>query len=291
MNAIETINLYKYYGKARGIVDVSLSVDEGDFFGFIGPNGVGKSTLIRTLLGLIKPSDGSAKVLGLDIENDNTEILKNVGYLPSEAIFYSNMTVRELVAYSSRLRKLDCREEAEQIMERLELDPTKKIRQLSLGNRKKVGIVCALQHKPKLYILDEPTSGLDPLIQIKFFELLHERNKEGATVFLSSHILSEIGHHCKHAGVIKEGKLLFCDSIDKFAHTGSKQVVLKGVRSMDGLNNAANLKVDGDTVSFVYSDGTKSLMEMLSKLGFDDLNINDPDIEELFMNYYRKEKN
>ena len=147
MNAIETKNLTKFYGKSRGIVDVTLTVKEGDFFGFIGPNGAGKSTLIRTLLGLISPTSGEASVLSMDIAKNKTEILKNVGYLPSEAAFYDNMKVSELIEFSAKMRGVDCRDEAKALCERLDLDTTKKISKLSLGNRKKVGIVCALQYK------------------------------------------------------------------------------------------------------------------------------------------------
>ena len=205
MKAINTEQLTKFYGKNRGITDVNLSVEEGDFFGFIGPNGAGKSTTIRTLLGLIAPTRGSGQVLGKDIVKSRIEILSQVGYLPSEAVFYNGMRVRDILTYSAKLYKTDCKDEAKKLCERLELDTSRRVDELSLGNRKKVGIVCALQHKPKLYILDEPTSGLDPLMQKEFYELLTERNKEGATVFLSSHVLSEIGRYCKHAAIIRDG--------------------------------------------------------------------------------------
>ena len=197
MKAIETSGLTKSYGRARGIVDVDLSVEEGDFFGFIGPNGAGKSTTIRTLLGLIAPSGGSARVLGCDIVTGRREILAQVGYLPSETAFYRGMRVRDVLRLSAKLRHMDCSAEAGRLCERLELDPSRRVEELSLGNRKKVGIVCALQHSPRLYILDEPTSGLDPLMQREFFALLEERCRGGATVFLSSHVLSEVQRHCR----------------------------------------------------------------------------------------------
>ena len=189
MNAIEIKNLTKYYGKSRGIIDLSLSVEKGDFFGFIGPNGAGKSTTIRLLLGLINATSGDANVLGINVKTKQTEILKKVGYLSGDTAFYRGMRVKEILKLSADLRGMDCKEEAEKLCKRLDLDVNKKIEQLSLGNRKKVGIVCALQHRPELYILDEPTSGLDPLIQHEFYAILQERNLEGATIFLSSHIL------------------------------------------------------------------------------------------------------
>ena len=291
MNAIETKNLTKYYGKSRGIVDVTLTVGEGDFFGFIGPNGAGKSTLIRTLLGLISPTEGSATVLGMDIVKDKTEILKNVGYLPSEAAFYGNMKVSEIIELSAKLRGIDCRAEASSLCERLDLDTTKKINQLSLGNRKKVGIVCALQHKPKLYVLDEPTSGLDPLIQKEFYTILKERNDEGATIFLSSHILSEVAKYCKSAAVIREGKILACDSVKNLGHTGVKRVTLKGFADGATIEGADDAVCDGDTVSFLYSGEATALIKKLGELRFEDVSISDPELDEIFMHYYAKEEN
>ena len=290
MNVIETKNLTKFYGSSRGIIDVSLTVKEGDLFGFIGPNGAGKSTLIRTLLGLISPTSGSASVLGMDIK-DKSEILRGVGYLPSEAAFYNGMRVGELIEFSARMRGLDCREEAAKLCERLELDRSKKIDQLSLGNRKKVGIVCALQHKPRLYILDEPTSGLDPLMQKEFYTILKERNDEGATVFLSSHVLSEIARYCKSAAVIREGRILVSDSVARLGHTGVKRVTLKGIGIIPDIKDARDIKIENDTVNFLYSGKATELTRQLCSLNFDDLTISDPDIDEVFMHYYAKEEN
>lgn len=290
MNIIETNSLTKFYGSSRGIIDVDLSVREGDLFGFIGPNGAGKSTFIRTLLGLISPSKGSARVLGKDIKSERNEILRNVGYLPSEAAFYSGMRVGDILELSARLRRSDCKDEARRLCERLELDRSKKIEQLSLGNRKKVGIVCALQHKPALYILDEPTSGLDPLMQKEFYTILKERNEEGATVFLSSHVLSEIGRYCKSAAVIREGRILVCDSVDRLGHTGVKRVTLRGVSDAPKINNAKDMRVENDTVNFLYSGRATELTRELSGLSFEDLTICDPDLDEIFMHYYAKEE-
>ena len=289
MNVIETEALTKFYGTSRGIVDVTLSVSEGDMFGFIGPNGAGKSTLIRTLLGLISPTSGSARVLGKDITKDNTEILRDVGYLPSEAAFYNGMKVCDILSLSAKIRGIDCSHEAKQLCERLELDTSKKINQLSLGNRKKVGIVCALQHKPRLYILDEPTSGLDPLMQKEFYTVLKERNDEGATVFLSSHVLSEIGRYCKSAAVIREGRILVSDSVDRLGHTGVKRVTLKGIGNLPAINNVKDIKIENDTVTFLYSGKATELTKELSTLSFEDVSIYDPDLDEVFMHYYAKE--
>lgn len=289
MNAVMTDNLTKYYGKARGIVDVSLTVEEGDFFGFIGPNGAGKSTTIRTLLGLIAPTGGSAEIFGKDICRRRTEILADIGYLPSETMFYSGMRVKDVLRLSARLRKTDCSGEAEKLCERLELDTSRKIDELSLGNRKKVGIVCALQHRPKLYILDEPTSGLDPLMQREFYCLLQERNEEGATVFLSSHVLSEVQRYCKHAAVIREGRLLACDSVEKLGHTGAKRVTLRGVTAVPELEHIRDVKLSADGVSFLYGGKADRLIKALSALPVTDITVAEPDLEEIFMHYYAKE--
>ena len=291
MKAIQIKNLTKYYGKSRGIIDVNLSVDEGDFFGFIGPNGAGKSTTIRTLLGLISQTKGTAEILGKDITKNKTDILANVGYLPSEAMFYSGMKVKDILAFSARMHKKDCTVESKLLCDRLELDINKKVDELSLGNRKKVGIVCALQHKPELYILDEPTSGLDPLMQKEFYSILQERNKAGATVFLSSHILSEVGRYCKNAAVIREGKILVTDSVENLGHTGIKHVVLRGIDSLPTIENTMNVKSENGTVNFLYSGKPNILLRELSNLSFDDITITDPDLEKVFMNYYTKEDN
>ncbi len=289
MNAVVTNNLTKFYGKARGIVGVNLSVEEGDFFGFIGPNGAGKSTTIRTLLGLIAPTGGSAEIFGKDICRRRTEILADIGYLPSETMFYSGMRVKDVLRLSARLRKADCSGEAEKLCERLELDTSRKIDELSLGNRKKVGIVCALQHRPKLYILDEPTSGLDPLMQREFYSLLKERNEEGATVFLSSHVLSEVQRYCKHAAVIREGRLLACDSVENLGHTGAKRVTLRGVTAVPELEHIRDVKTSAEGVSFLYGGKAGLLLSELSKLPLTDITIAEPDLEEIFMHYYAKE--
>ena len=289
MKAIETSGLTKSYGRARGIVDVDLSVEEGDFFGFIGPNGAGKSTTIRTLLGLIAPSGGSARVLGCDIVTGRREILAQVGYLPSETAFYRGMRVRDVLRLSAKLRHMDCSAEAGRLCERLELDPSRRVEELSLGNRKKVGIVCALQHSPRLYILDEPTSGLDPLMQREFFALLEERCRGGATVFLSSHVLSEVQRHCRHAAVIREGRLLVMDSVEKLGHTDARRVTLRGVHELPPLPELRDARAGQDGVTFLYGGDMPTLLGTLAGLPVTDVTITEPDLEEVFLHYYAQE--
>lgn len=286
MDVIKTKNLTKYYGKSRGIIDINLSVAEGDFYGFIGPNGAGKSTTIRTLLGLVSATGGTAAIFGKDIVKQKEEILGDVGYLPSETMFYSGMRVWDIIRLSAKLRKRDCSREAKELCERLELDTSRKIEELSLGNRKKVGIVCALQHKPELYILDEPTSGLDPLMQREFYQILEKRNKEGATVFLSSHVLSEIQRYCSHAAVIREGRLLVSDSVEKLGHTGVKRVALRGVTELPKILDVKDVKRTGDGLGFLYSGSPGELLRALSELPLTDITIGEPDLEEVFLHYY-----
>lgn len=286
MNAVETVSLTKFYGKSRGIIDIDLTVAEGDFFGFIGPNGAGKSTTIRILTGLIFQTSGTAKIFGKDV--GKTDILADIGYMPSEANFYHGMRVREVIKYSAELRKKDCAKEAARLCERLELDTSKKISELSLGNRKKVSIVCALQHKPRLCILDEPTSGLDLLMQREFYTVLEERNSEGATIFLSSHILSEIQKYCKRAAVIREGRLLVCDRVENLIHTNAKKVTLSGISELPKLNGTENVEFDGDTVKFLYSGEPRELLNALAPLPITDISITEPDLEEIFMHYYKE---
>ena len=288
MNAIQTNQLTKYYGKARGILDLNLSVEEGEYFGFIGPNGAGKSTTIRTLLGLISPTSGTGSVLGLDIASRKVEILRRVGYLPSEAIFYSGMKVREILKLSADLRKIDCTKTTDALCERLQLDPTRKVDELSFGNRKKVAIVCALQGDPELLILDEPTGGLDPLMQHEFFEILRERSHQGTTIFLSSHVLSEVQRNCTRAAVIREGRIIACDSVEALARTNAKRVTVRGELNLGDLGGIRDLKQEGSACSFLYSGEMKDLLRRLSDADVQDLNISEPDLEEIFLHFYEK---
>lgn len=286
MNAIEINRLTKYYGKSRGIIDLELSVGEGEFFGFIGPNGAGKSTTIRTLLGLIKSTSGSAEIFGKKITEEKTDILKEVGYLPAEAVFYPGMRVRDVIKLSARMRGKDCSAEAARLCERLALDTSRRVEELSFGNRKKVAIVCALQHEPRLCILDEPTGGLDPLMQREFFEILRERNEKGATIFLSSHILSEIQHHCTRAAIIREGKIIACDSVEELSRTSAKRVSVRGSVELSGLEGIRDLQESSEGSSFLYSGDINDLLHRLSQNSIKDLSISEPDLEEIFLHYY-----
>ena len=289
MDVIKTAKLTKYYGKSRGIIDLDLNVEQGEFFGFIGPNGAGKSTTIRTLLGLIAPTCGSAMIFGKDITKEKERVLRDIGYLPLEALFYQGMRVKDVLTLSAKLRKKDCKAESELLCERLQLDTARKIEDLSFGNRKKVAIVCALQHRPSLLVLDEPTGGLDPLMQKEFFDILRERNKEGATILLSSHVLSEIQRNCTRAAIIRDGRIIACDSVDVLSQTSAKRITVHGTINLESLSGIRDRKETKDSVSFLYSGDMGSLLAVLSSGRVDDLTVTEPDLEEVFLHYYEKD--
>lgn len=286
--AIFAENLTKFYGKARGIDGLNLEVAPGEFFGFIGPNGAGKSTTIRTLLGLISPTAGKGRVFGMDIVKNKKVILERVGYLPSDTAFYNGMKVRDMLKLSADLRRKDCSAASAELCERLQLDRDRKVEDLSFGNRKKVGIVCALQHNPELLVLDEPTGGLDPLMQHEFFSILQERNQTGVTVFLSSHIMSEIQRYCSKAAIIREGKIIACDSVDKLAKTGTRRVTFRGNLQPDALPDIRDWTESDGIVSFLYNGETNKLIRTLAGLDVHELTVSEPDLEEIVLHFYEK---
>lgn len=288
MEIIKTSKLTKYYGKTRGIEELDLTVTQGETFGFIGPNGAGKSTTIRTLLGLITPTSGSAMIFGKDITKEKESILQDIGYLPSETLFYQGMKVKDILKLSADLRKKNCAAESKLLCERLQLDTARKIDDLSFGNRKKAAIVCALQHRPKLLVLDEPTGGLDPLMQKEFFDILRERGKEGATIFMSSHVLSEIQRNCTRAAIIRDGRIIAQGSVDDLSKTSAKRIIVHGSIHLENLSGVRDRNDTADSVSFLYSGGMDSLLRTLSSGQVDDLTITEPNLEEVFLHYYEK---
>ncbi|MBU3129069.1 ABC transporter ATP-binding protein [Clostridium tagluense] len=294
MNIIEIKNLTKNYGAARGITDVSFNVQQGEIFGFIGPNGAGKSTTIRTLLSLIYPTSGSATIFGKDCVKFGPEIKKEIGYLPSEVFYYDNMKVIDLLKYSASFYKKDCSKRIIELAEIMNLDLNKKIDDLSYGNKKKVGIVQGLLHSPKLIILDEPTSGLDPLMQQKFFELLEKENKRGATILLSSHILSEVQRLCNRVAIIKEGKIIKVEKISTLQESNHKkfkiQVASKIEDNYFNISGVSALDIKGKIISFLFRGNINFIMKKISEIDITNLWIEEPDLEEIFMHYYAKEE-
>jgi ABC-2 type transport system ATP-binding protein len=293
MNVIEINNLTKTYGKSRGITDVSFHVEEGEIFGFIGPNGAGKSTTIRTILSLIYPTSGSAKIFGKDCIEFAPEIANKIGYLPSEVFYYDNMKVIDLLKYSASFYKKDCSKRIKELAEIMDLDLTKKIDDLSLGNKKKVGIVQGLLHEPKLIILDEPTSGLDPLMQQRFFDLLLEENKKGATILFSSHILSEVQRLCDRVAIIKEGKIVTVEKISNLKENNYKKFKIETMNAIDhtffNLTGVNNLNVKENTVSFLFRGDINTITKKIAEVEISNLWIEEPDLEEIFMHFYEKE--
>ena len=270
-DVIRIENLTKSYGKKRGVTDITLTVKEGEIFGFIGPNGAGKSTTIRSMLGFLNFDKGAITILGKDSVKEHVGILKEVGYMPSEALFYPTMKVSEVIKFAADARGLDCREEAEMLCERLQLDTGKRIKELSLGNRKKVSIVCAMQHKPKLFVFDEPSSGLDPLMQSTFFELIKEYVKKGATCFLSTHVLSEVSRYCDRAAIMREGRLIKVDMVDNLTESTAKSV---------------KVTADGVHEEYMYNGDINELVKKLSERKLQNLYIEEPSLEDMFMHFY-----
>ncbi|MFZ2487717.1 MAG: ABC transporter ATP-binding protein [Anaerolineae bacterium] len=289
MSVIEVRNLTKYYGKARGIVDVSFNVEEGEIFGFIGPNGAGKSTTIRLLLSLIHPSSGSAMIFGKDVTTHGPEIRRNIGYLPSEVYYYEGMKVADLLKYSASFFPGDWRARTRELAEYMELDMGRRISDLSYGNKKKVGIVQGLLHSPKLLFLDEPTSGLDPLMQRKFFDLIRRENERGVTVFFSSHILSEVQRLCTRVGIIREGAIVEISNIRTLQENNYKKIRLIAA----GLNPTAfelpgvtNLQSENGALQFFFKGDINTVLRRISEMNVSDVVIEEPTLEEIFMHYY-----
>ena len=287
--AIVLNELTKHYGKHRGINNLSFSVNQGEFFGF---NGAGKSTTIRTLMGLIRPTGGSASIFDLDCHSKASVIARDVGYLPSENSYYENMKVRELLQYTADLYGMDCKTKMKELADRLNLDLSRKIADLSLGNKKKVGIVSAIMTSPKLIIMDEPTSGLDPLIQQAFYDILKEENSRGATVFFSSHVLSEVQKLCDRVAILKEGQLIGIQSIKELRESGYKKVSLSAKEAiprdffdLSGIANYAET-ADKTSVSFMYNGNITAIIDKLHLLHLDDVLLEEPSLEEIFMHYY-----
>ena len=289
MSVIEVDRLTKYYGKSRGIVDVSFSEEEGEIFGFIGPNGAGKSTPIRLLLSLIHPSSGRARIFGKDVFAHGPEIRRDIGYLPSEVHYYEGMKVADLLKYSASFYDRDCTQRIRELSETMELEMNRRISDLSYGNKKKVGIVQGLLHSPKLLFLDEPTAGLDPLMQRRFFELIRRENARGVTVFFSSHILGEVQRLCNRVGIIREGSLVEVSDIRTLQQNNYKKVRV----TADGLNAASfdlpgvtDVQTENGTVYFLFKGDINSVLQRMNGVRVADVTIEEPTLEEIFMHYY-----
>ena len=288
-NILEIKNLTKYYEKTLAVKDLSLELHEGEIFGFIGPNGAGKSTTIRSIMNLINKTEGEVFFLGEKLTKDNLKLKEQIGYLPSEVFLYEELTVKEMLDYHESFYKKDLSKRRKELVKKLKLDETKKIEDLSLGNQKKLGIVLAFMHNPKLLILDEPTSGLDPIMQQVFYDLLIEEKEKGTTIFYSTHILSEISKICDRVGIIKEGKLLKVESIKELQSKNLNLVTLTS-QDIENIIKDINIEVEkiaSNTIKFKNTLDTNKLIKVLSKYNIEKLLIEEPTLEDIFLHYYK----
>jgi len=315
MLSIETAGLTKYYGKSRGIEDLTMEVPEGQIFGFIGPNGAGKSTTIRILLGFLSPTRGSGRLLGREVTADNWEVRSQIGYVPGEVSYYDDMRVRELLEYAAAFFPGASGERRRELAEIFSLDMDKRIGSLSLGNKKKVALVQALQHRPRLLILDEPTSSLDPLIQARFFSILLEENRRGTTIFFSSHVLSEVQRLCHTVAIIREGRLVAVEDVKNLQARQFKRVKVElgdgavaptaraespadheadadGVRALLDLPGVTDVSLTSEgrrVATFLFRGDSRSLLNALAAANVVDVWIEEPSLEDIFLSYYDEE--
>jgi ABC-2 type transport system ATP-binding protein len=292
---VELQKLTKYYGRYRGIVDVDLVVDQGEIFGFLGPNGAGKTTTIRILLDLIRPSSGRAFVFQIESSADPVAIHRRVGYLPGEWNLYDRLTGAETIRFFANLRGGVDPAYVDQLVQRLDLDPSRRFREYSRGNKQKVGLVVALQHKPDLLILDEPTAGLDPLVQHAFNELLFEARAEGRTVFLSSHIISEVERTCDRVGIIRDGRIVRLDTVEGVRALAAHEVELRFGAPVPGsafaaLNGVSNLVEEGRTLRMLVTGPIAPVVELAARHGLVDLVSREPSLEEVFLSEYGSQR-
>ena len=282
-------NLVKYYGKTLGVENVCLDIYEGEILGLIGSNGAGKSTTLRAVMNLINKTEGQVYFKNEPLTKDRVDLKKDIGYLPSEIYLYEEMTVKEMLDYHESFYEQIDSKYRKKLVKKLKIDEFKKIEDLSLGNLKKLGIVLAMMHKPKLLILDEPTSGLDPVMQEVFFELLKEINREGTTILYSTHVLSEISKLCNRVGIIKDGKLIKVEDIKMLATKNLTNVTISS-RKIEDIIKKLNVKyklIDQFTIKFNNDININELITLLSAYQLDSLLIEEASLEEVLMNYYK----
>lgn len=288
-NILEIKNLTKYYGKVLGVKDLSLTLNNGEIFGFIGPNGAGKSTTIRCIMNLINKTEGTVLLNGKELDKDEVSLKELIGYLPSEIHLYEDLTVKQILNYHESFYRKSIHKRRRELVKRLKLDESKKIEDLSLGNLKKLGIVLAFAHEPKLLILDEPTSGLDPIMQQVFYELLREEKDKGTTIFYSTHILSEISKICDRVGIIKEGELLKVEKVEEMQKKNLNFVMIES-EEIDKIIKDLNLDVAlkrNNTIRFKNNLSSDKLIKSLAKYKIDKVLIEEATLEDIFLHYYK----
>ena len=288
-NILEVKKLKKYYGDIRGVENVSFILKEGEAYGFIGPNGAGKSTTIKTIMNLINKTSGSITINGKENDKNNLELKRIIGYLPSEINLYSDLTVKEILNFHESFYDKDLTKRRNELVNLFKLDETKRIEDLSFGNLKKLGIILALIHEPKILILDEPTSGLDPIMQNVFYEILIEEKKKGTTILYSTHILSEVSKICDKIGIIKDGKIVKEDTVENIVKNSITYLTVES-DDIDKIKKELNLKIvsqQNNWVKFVNGLSPNKLMDIISKYKINKLLIEEVTIEDLFMEYYK----
>lgn len=293
--AIQLQNVTKYFGQIAAVRGLDLTVGQGEIYGFLGPNGAGKTTTIRMLLGQILPQDGTVTIFGHDAIQDRARVHKDIGYLSGDMALEDNLTGKQFLAYLARLRGGVHPQVIKDLSHRLDCDLTRRIGTLSRGNRQKVALIAALMHQPALLILDEPTTGFDPLIQAEFNKLILEHKRQGKTVFISSHILSEIQHVCDRVGFIRQGELIQSGDMQMMTVSTLKQVRVtfadvKDVDHIRAIRGARHVIADGSHVVFQFGGHLQDLLQKLAELRVVDVSVTDADLEELFMRYYQKGK-
>ncbi|HEX6868463.1 MAG TPA: ABC transporter ATP-binding protein [Candidatus Limnocylindrales bacterium] len=288
---IETERLTKSYGSHRGIIELDLAVEEGEAFGFLGPNGAGKTTTIRTLLDHLRPTSGHARIFGIDTHENPMAIHARVGYLPGEFVLYDKLTGGQTIEYFANLRGgVDAAYQAD-LVERLDIDPSRRFREYSKGNKQKIGLVIALQHKPELLILDEPTSGLDPLVQQTFYEVIREAKADGRTIFLSSHILSEVEKTCDRVAIIRDGRLARVGRVEELRDLAHHQVEIVFVGDVPepafaSLPGVSDVVVDGQTMHLRVSGSIAPVIRAAAEYELADFVSREPSLEETFLAEY-----
>ncbi len=292
---IETSELVKTYGKRRGLAGLDLEVRPGEVYGFLGPNGAGKSTTIRILLDLIRPSGGQARLLDTEPRAGGAALRRRIGYLPGDFTVDENQTADELLTFLGNLRGRVPRERMGELADRLGLDLAVRIKSLSKGNRQKVGLIQAFMHEPELIILDEPSSGLDPLLQQTFLDLVSEARGRGQTVFMSSHVLSEVQHVADRVGIIRDGRLVVVEAVERLRQRAVRRVEIRfeapvAPDAFVGLEGVSEVAVDGAVLRCRLAGGADALIKMASRYTVDSIVVQEPDLEELFLAYYRSDE-
>lgn len=285
MNVIETNNLTKYYGKIKGVEDLTLSVKKGEIFGFLGPNGAGKTTTIRTLLGYLYPTSGSATIFGRNIEEDIVEIKREVAYIPGDLNIYGYMTGKEFLDYFAALRNREMTL-LDELLKIFNVPLDRKLKGYSRGMKQKIGIIQAFMDDPEMVIMDEPTLGLDPLLQQKFYDFLIKQKNRGKTMFLSSHILSEVDRVCDRVGIIKDGNLIALEDVETLKSKRGKIIRLKIKEKPESFNGPKDMKIKNGWIEFIALDDIDSWIKTFSKYTIQDLVINDFSLEDIFIHYY-----